>query len=349
MLETSIPNSYSNGKKIQEKHSTIHELDNDKKEQESTEILDFLKLLKELQEKLVEVKQSVQQVQNKASSGLIKTSNGVSLLDIKNYTLLQYIINLTFLIHLKLDGKSIANHPAITSLIESRVVLEKIKPIEHKLKYQIDKLVRAATITNDDNNNQEIERKKDSRSAMTDPLAFKPNPENLISKDVEDIEDNNEIGGESAGVYKAPKLAPVHFDEDQGKNTRHEKERSRLLVRASKSRLMRDILAEYDDHPEEIDATGGVNEGIGPAEKGSDVRWAERTHYEEENFVRLTVSKKEMRKMRGLGADSVKRIQDEFELYINSTRDGLIEHGKKRKIGRYSEATNAKRFSRSRD
>ncbi|CAG8468606.1 1852_t:CDS:2 [Ambispora gerdemannii] len=281
-------------KNQEEENLPERELDNDKKEHESTETLNFLKLLKELQEKLVEVKQQVQ----------------------------QYITNLTFLIHLKLDGKSIANNPAISNLIESRVVLEKIKPIEHKLKYQIDKLVRTATITNDDNDNQEIES-KNSRGAMTDPLAFKPNPGNLISKDDED-EGNDEIRGlstdESAGVYKAPRLAPVHFDEDQGKDTRREKEQSRLKVRASKSRLMRDILAEYDDHPEEIDATGGVNEGIGLAEKGLDVRLAERTRYEEENFVRLVVSKKEMRKMRGgPGVGGTKGIQDEFE-HLNDFR-----------------------------
>lgn len=37
-----------------------------------------------------------------------------------------------------------AGHPFVESLVELRTLLEKMKPLEQKLKYQIDKLVRAA-------------------------------------------------------------------------------------------------------------------------------------------------------------------------------------------------------------
>jgi len=74
----------------------------------------------------------------------LKTINGVSLLDVKNIGLLQYITNLAFLIHIKLDGKPLSEHSVVMNLVELRVVLEKIKPIEQKLKYQIDKLIRTA-------------------------------------------------------------------------------------------------------------------------------------------------------------------------------------------------------------
>ena len=47
-------------------------------------------------------------------------------------------------------------------------VLERIKPIDQKLRYQIDKLIKAA------NTGQAIGR--------NDPLQFKPNPDALVSK-----------------------------------------------------------------------------------------------------------------------------------------------------------------------
>jgi len=79
----------------------------------------------------------------------IKTNQRISLLEIKYHTLLEYITSLTFIIYVKLNGQSIQNHPIIENLIELRIVLEKLKPLEQKLKYQIDKLIRATIIDND--------------------------------------------------------------------------------------------------------------------------------------------------------------------------------------------------------
>lgn len=41
-------------------------------------------------------------------------------------------------------GKTIERDPSIDRLIEIRAVLEKIRPIDVKLRYQIDKLVKSA-------------------------------------------------------------------------------------------------------------------------------------------------------------------------------------------------------------
>lgn len=41
-------------------------------------------------------------------------------------------------------GKTIERDPSIDRLIEIRTVLEKIRPIDYKLRYQIDKLVKTA-------------------------------------------------------------------------------------------------------------------------------------------------------------------------------------------------------------
>ena len=44
----------------------------------------------------------------------------------------------------KSSGKSIADIESRNRMIEIRIVLEKIRPLDHKLKYQIDKLIKTA-------------------------------------------------------------------------------------------------------------------------------------------------------------------------------------------------------------
>lgn len=48
---------------------------------------------------------------------------------------------------LKSKGTSINRDPAIDRLVEIRTVLERMRPIEHKLRYQIEKVVKAAAST----------------------------------------------------------------------------------------------------------------------------------------------------------------------------------------------------------
>ena len=53
-------------------------------------------------------------------------------------------MNLCYLIGQKCIGKSIEGDLAIERLIEIRTVLEHIRPIDQKLKYQIEKFVKIA-------------------------------------------------------------------------------------------------------------------------------------------------------------------------------------------------------------
>jgi len=76
----------------------------------------------------------------------IDTTKGLSFLEVKYHILLEYITNLSMLMYRKLNGESIQDHGAVLALIEQRTILEKMKPVEQKLKYQIDKLVRAAVV-----------------------------------------------------------------------------------------------------------------------------------------------------------------------------------------------------------
>lgn len=52
-------------------------------------------------------------------------------------------------------------------MVELRTVLEKTRPIDQRLKYQVDKLVKAAVT---------------GASSQNDPTNFKANPDNMLSK-----------------------------------------------------------------------------------------------------------------------------------------------------------------------
>ena len=89
-------------------------------------------------------------------SDLAPPADGISLLSTKNELFLSYLQHLTFLLILKLDAYADAikrNRTAnsdtdvanVKKLIELRIYLEKgVRPLESKLKYQIDKVLRAA-------------------------------------------------------------------------------------------------------------------------------------------------------------------------------------------------------------
>ncbi|KAG0202544.1 hypothetical protein BGX28_004991 [Mortierella sp. GBA30] len=270
--------------------------------------LAFPKHLKELSAMLKEIEAKLKPTISKLDSKEIDTSKGLSFLEVKYHILLEYITNLSFVMYRKLNGQSIQDHPAVLSLVEQRTILEKMKPIEQKLKYQIDKLVRAAVV-----GQQEGEASTNLQSGA-DPLAFKPNPKNLVldttgndnDDQEEDEDDQDKDKSSKTGIYKAPKMAPVHFEEDSSAVAKRLKYQARLQARAAKSRVMKDLVSEFDDRPEEQSlANDGVHFGMGMDEKQ-----LERERYEEENFTRTMLSKKELNRLK---KGNLPRFENEFD------------------------------------
>ncbi|KAI0242365.1 hypothetical protein L0F63_002192, partial [Massospora cicadina] len=184
--------------------------------------------------------------------------------------------SLAFYALLKAQGKPVEGHPVILKLIEIRTHLEKMKPVEAKLKYQIDKLVRATN----------VEAPKESNALLEkNPLQFRPNPENLVNDASVETDDKDEDK-----IYRAPRIAPTPFD-DRPLSSKKERDEMRQREKAARSRLMKDLVNDFDDRPEE-------QRIIGTFEEAEDPELAERRRYEEENFVRLQPSKKAERKIR---------------------------------------------------
>jgi len=225
-------------------------------------------LLAEFKERLNELRTQVQPLLQQVQSAQLPTSNGISLLEVKFHLLLSYCINIAFYLLLKTEGRSVRDHPVIEHLVRLRVLLERIRPIDQKLRYQINKLLRLAASDRD--------AEAPQQSQTENPLAFRPNP-SALEADHEEEED------ESAGVYTVPKNIPVDLD----KVSKQERQKERKKKLALGSSMMEFIREEYDEAPETISF------GVG---RTRDEEEEERQRYEEEHFVRLGQSKKERKK-----------------------------------------------------
>ena len=73
--------------------------------------------------------------------GKLATAEGLSFLETKNLLLLQYLMHLCYYFLLRAEGKPVKSHPVISRLVEIRTYLDKIRPVEKKLQYQINKLL----------------------------------------------------------------------------------------------------------------------------------------------------------------------------------------------------------------
>ncbi|KAJ2245196.1 hypothetical protein GGI13_005927, partial [Coemansia sp. RSA 455] len=266
-----------------------------------------------------QVRLLVDKLWQRVDEGELATGNGISFLEVKHHTMLSYITNLTYLSLLKLHGRQIEGHEVVSHLIEDRTVLEKMKPLEQRLKYQIDKLMRGAVISSDaaprpmaaTTDDPEAKSVVDdsaklaaamlSDDTLANPSAFKPNPGSLAA----DVREEDEMAIEE-GLYRAPKQMPVHYEEEGNTVAKRERAEQRMMDRAARSRLVRDLMTEYDDRPEMSSASGNPSTVIKDSRME---RLAEdRTRYEEDNFTRLTMGRKEKRGLR----TKLAGLDDEF-------------------------------------
>ena len=77
-------------------------------------------------------------------TGALATAEGISYLEAKHLLLLNYCMCIVFYLLLKAEGRPVREHPVIVRLVELRAYLEKIRPIDRKLQYQMDKMLLAA-------------------------------------------------------------------------------------------------------------------------------------------------------------------------------------------------------------
>ncbi|KAJ8920714.1 hypothetical protein NQ315_004853 [Exocentrus adspersus] len=243
-----------------------------------------LVLLNEMNLSAQHVASLVDNMIQKVRKGELTTDQGLSFLEMKYNMLLSYLINVTYVVLRKCSGEKIEDDPCIDRLIEIRTVLEKIKPIESKLKYQINKLVKTAI----------------TGASADDPTAFKANPENLMgeAEDGSDSEDSNEedkrtVAKKNHGVYVPPKLSAVHYTGDETVQERMKRLQEKSKKHALSSAIMQDLREEYLDIPVEVNHSNRAQQVMSKQQQ-------EIQEFEEEYMTRLPITKSEKHKRRQL-------------------------------------------------
>lgn len=229
------------------------------------------KLLNEINSSVMEAKESINKIANKEHNA----SKGISLLDVKCHTLMSYLGDLAHVILKKCKFESIKDIPSIEHLVEQRTVLERIRPLEFKIKYQIDKLVKTALSGSVDPNDPDRFR------ATIDGLTGADDVEEDEESDADQMDRRNSKKAKD-GVYVAPKVTAVSYDGDESRAVKKQKELERAKKRALQSSVMQELREEYADTPVEMQ----INT-VGLKNQQSKYDY-ERQKYEEDYFTRYT-------------------------------------------------------------
>nr|CAG4648997.1 EOG090X0IJO [Polyphemus pediculus] len=244
---------------------------------------------------IANVSRMVQNITKKVRSKELFIHDGMSFLDVKNNMLLDYLINLGCIMLKKSSGESIEGSSAVDHLVEIRTVLERMRPLEHKLKYQIEKLLKLAT---------------EGKLSENDPLQFKANPQNMLSKVQESSdedqtekktkksgvqessdEDQTEKKTKKSGVYAPPKIASMHYDGDKPNESFKAAEKNRKTILSSS--VLQNLREEYLDTPLEMVEVSGHGSKLQIAKERQTIQ-----EYEETYFTRLPSTKEDRHRSR---------------------------------------------------
>ncbi|RYY33773.1 hypothetical protein EON62_03920, partial [archaeon] len=152
---------------------------------------ELLGLLDELKAKVAEIRRSLEPIMAAVKEGRVKTQRGLSYLEVKHQLLLSYIINITFYLLLKAEGKPVRNHPVIDAIVHIRTLLDKMRPLDAKMANQVARLLKAAqeptgtgveVLAEEYDSDMETSRPRKARMSAADAggASARPNPAALL-------------------------------------------------------------------------------------------------------------------------------------------------------------------------
>uniref|UniRef100_A0A516IJK5 Sas10 C-terminal domain-containing protein n=1 Tax=Turnera subulata TaxID=218843 RepID=A0A516IJK5_9ROSI len=239
------------------------------------------------------VRSKVQALTAKVKANSFPTGDGISYLEAKHLLLLNYCQSLVYYTLRKAKGLSVEKHPVVQSLVEIRLFLEKIRPMDKKLEYQTQKLMRDA---GHENEQVGVKKGKDSEASgkSEDLLKYRPNPDNLLDKS----DQMPAVSVNGGGVYRPPKIAPAMIDEDKmSKQERNALRRQRHTLWQSRQGYMKEMIDDFAGRPEEVKE----NDGIETKEyRRYQEKWEQREQEEEELFTRAPLTKMEKKQQKHL-------------------------------------------------
>lgn len=289
--------------------------------------------------------------------------DGISLLDVKNDLLLSYLQHLVFLITIRLRH---AQNPAsfsnelgknvIKKLIELRAFLDRgVRPLEGPLRYQIDKVLRAAedaerksrrnTQPNGVSKAKKVKQSK--REVDGSDISASESASDASESDEQDSDDeataapnraalniaarqqqaaqaekNRKAGGRD-GIYKPPRVNAVAMPESTSRG-RADVDDDRFARRRKNALLDEFINEEHSSAPATQPSIGSNNTITARGRQHSTLntrdhdKERERAEYEERNFVRLPgASKAEKRK------DKARQMREGRDMFGGEDWTGL--------------------------
>jgi hypothetical protein len=267
--------------------SGASELEQQQLERVAAQAPELLSLLSDFKSNLATLESHIVPVLSKVKEGQLPTENGLSYLEAKYQAMLNYCLNIAFYLYLRAKGESVQNHPVIAELVRVRTLLEKLKPLDAKLKTQIDEIVASVSSSS---HGKSAKAKPDINGLVADDDDEEEEEEGSEVSDEDEDEDEQAQSGGKGKAYKAPKhmLVSSTFDEDERADARQQKRQAQRVRKLKNNALLRELTAEFSDRPAEEPSIGASM-----ADAKNRKLLAERTRYEEENFVRLQESKKE--------------------------------------------------------
>lgn len=262
------------------------------------------------------------------SASLHPPDNGITLLDVKNELFLSYLQalalrNLSVLRGIKEGGNAEdaqkLSDKLTRKLVEHRVYLERgVRPLEQRIKYQVDKVVKAAddeersakqqakpaaatsglSKANDSSSDEEDDKDDDedaaTGAAQIDELSYRPNPAAFAAPQAEAERAERRSKSSADGVYRPPRISATAMPEIDQKQKRDRGPGRSATVDEY-------ISNELSTAPQAQPSIGSnVTAGGRSTKNAKDIaREQERRNYEETNLVRLPKeSKKELAKRR---------------------------------------------------
>lgn len=268
--------------------------------------LELSALLDELRAVLGEVRGRLGPLLREVRQGELATAEGVSYLEAKHTLLVHYAASIVFYLLLKAEGRPVRDHPVIKRLVEVRSYLEKVRPVDKRLQYQIEKLLAAAAAA---------QGAGDEGGAAGEELRHGPRPEALVA-----------VGGPRGaaaaaegddGVYRPPRLNPVSMElegEREGGAGRRERRKEEMTARrAARSSLVQELAAELTGAPEELGAGAPLGMDTVAALRQRQ-RLAARDAVEEELMVRVPLSRQERKQLKAQRREGLsgKALLDDF-------------------------------------
>uniref|UniRef100_M4C1L4 Neuroguidin n=1 Tax=Hyaloperonospora arabidopsidis (strain Emoy2) TaxID=559515 RepID=M4C1L4_HYAAE len=226
-------------------------------------------------------------------------------------------------VSLEKPGK-VKDHPVFKELVRYRTLLERVRPLDRKMKYQVDKMLKVALSGGKD---------------LDESLSYAPNPEQLAADGGQNDDEEGDDGGSSAknGIYRAPRLAAVPYEEEEREHVKQAKKDERNRKRLQKSTILAELREEFSERPTEILASG-----ISVVDKEIAREESEKKDFEESRFVRVVTSRKDkvrkrQREMEANRADKVGSI-DNFAsvqdiLSLDKTKHRIPTHREPKKVG----------------